>query len=142
MSLHKTKFNDFAETTVEHYLTLIKTNDLADPVLTDYSYDNKKNKTPNSFMIFRRNVLQVLKNKKINTNMTIVSKIAGKLWKDLPEEIKAKYEQISVTIKARFTEEKTPTNQNQELIMFNETREQQRPQITPYLFYDYLSFLY
>jgi hypothetical protein len=130
------------EIPLEHYLSLINISDLSNPHLSEYSINTKKNKTPNSFMIFRMKVIKTIRKQKLNLNMRIISKISGELWKQLSKDVKEKYEKISLSIKEKHLQEKMIDNRNENTLMFENTLNQLETQPNDYQYYDYSQFMY
>jgi hypothetical protein len=136
MSFVNITTNNYNEITVESYLSLIDISELSEPLITDYISNPNKKKSPNSFIFFRMNVKQLMINKGKELNMRTLSTISSILWKQLDEEVKEKYKQISLNIKEEHLQNKKLNIQNIDFELFEETLQQPEPQILQYQYHN------
>jgi hypothetical protein len=65
-----------------------------------------KSKSPNAFLIYRKQFLDVLSNSKHNLRMTDVSKLVSRYWKSEPEQVKEEYRKIAQQVDVELNEKR------------------------------------
>ncbi|KAG9303909.1 hypothetical protein G9A89_005819 [Geosiphon pyriformis] len=80
----------------------LTTQDLISSAIMKLNATNKRGKTPNAFMAYRMAFQKELSTSRTYLNMRQLSGIAGKLWRQEPEYVKAKYKEMIKNAEKEF----------------------------------------